>query len=90
MTGLTSASKDSMLNALRTSFKDSGEGADTPIKVVDDSFIDAEKWNSNAEPQTDYYYGYDSYQCWASPCSNMLWMSGWADELTNPRTGQSC
>ena len=43
MTGLTSANKDKMLNELRKSFRVSGEGADTPIRVVDDSFIDAEK-----------------------------------------------
>ena len=91
MTGLTSANKDRMLKELRESFRDSGEGADTPIKVVDDSFIDAEKWDVNKKPlpeYSEYYYGYDSYQCWAAACSNMLWMSGWADGLTNPRTGQ--
>ena len=91
MTGLTGANTDSMLTALRTSFRESGEGADTPIKVVDDSFIDAEKWDVDEAPLPEYYeyfYGYDSYHCWAASCSNMLWMSGWADELINPRTGQ--
>ena len=49
------------------------------------------KWDGYAKPlpeYSEYYYGYDSYQCWAAACSNMLWMSGWADGLTNPRTGQ--
>ena len=93
MTGLTSYNTDSMLTALETKFLNSGEGSDTPIKVVHDSFIDAEKWDGVGEPQTDYFYGYDTSQCWAASCSNMLWMSGWADVLTsdgvkNPRTGQ--
>lgn len=91
MTGLTDANTEHMLTALEESFLNSGEGADTPIKVVDDSFIDAEKWDLNEKPLPDYYdyfFGYDSLHCWAAACSNMLWISGWADELTNPRTGQ--
>ena len=88
MTGLTNANTGSMLTALRTSFLDSGEGSDTPIKVVDDSFIDAEKWDMKEEPQTEYFYGYDTFHCWAAACANMLWLSGWADGITNPETGQ--
>ena len=91
MTGLTDANKGKMLKELRESFRDSGEGADEPIRVVDDSFIDAEKWNVYAKPlpeYSEYYYGYDTYHCWAAACSNMLWISGWAEGLTNPITGQ--
>ena len=91
MTGLTDANKDNMLKKLRESFRESGEGADEPIRVVDDSFIDAEKWDVYAKPlpeYSEYYYGYDTYHCWAAACSNMLWISGWAKGLTNPITGQ--
>ena len=91
MTGLTDANKGKMLKELRESFRDSGEGADEPIRVVDDSFIDAEKWDVYAKPlpeYSEYYYGYDTYHCWAAACSNMLWISGWAEGLTNPITRQ--
>ena len=91
MTGLTNANKDSMLSAIRTDFRVSGEGSDTPIKVVDDSFIDAEKWaidkDRYSSQYSDYYFGYDSLHCWAAACANMLWISGWADGIVNPRTG---
>lgn len=87
MTGLTDSNKDSMLNALRNSFRDSGEGSDTPVKVINETFIDAEKWNCVEEKPFVYYSGYDTMHCWAASCSNMLWLSGWAEEITNPRTG---
>ena len=37
------ASTSGMLTTLENYFLVSGEGSDTPIRVVDDSFIDAEK-----------------------------------------------
>ena len=87
MTGLTSANIDDMLDALEKKYLDSGEGSDIPIKVEDASFIDAEKWDVR-EPKTDYFFGYDTLQCWAASCANMLWLSGWTDGLVNPRTNQ--
>ena len=96
MTGLTNASTSGMLTTLENYFLVSGEGSDTPIRVENESFIDAEKWNmleeKHNEDLADYYLGYDTLHCWAASCSNMLWLSGWADVLTNedvknPRTG---
>ena len=49
------------------------------------------KWDGYAKPlpeYSEYYYGYDTYHCWAAACSNMLWISGWAEGLTNPITRQ--
>ncbi len=77
-----------MLNALMEHFQDSGEGSDTPVRVEEASFIDAEKWNCLEKKPFDYYGGYDTMHCWAASCSNMLWLSGWAADITNPRTGQ--
>ena len=88
MTGLTSSNKGSMLNALREHFRDSGEGSDTPIRVEEASFIDAEKWNCLEEKPFEYYGGYDTLHCWAASCANMLWLSGWAGSIKNPRTDQ--
>ena len=87
MTGLTASNTGSMLDALSKDFY-SGEGSDTPVKVTEASFIDAEKWNCLEGEKTEYFFGYDTLHCWAASCSNMLWLSGWADEITNPRTGK--
>ena len=89
MTGLTTSNKISMLNALSEHFRDRGAGSDTPVRVEDATFIDAEKWNCLEEKPFEYYGGYDTLHCWAASCSNMLWLSGWADDIENPRTFES-
>ena len=97
MTGLTSNNKAGMISALEQYFQagtdgnagsGTGSDSDTPIKIEDADFVDVEKWDANEEKQSDYFYGYDRGHCWAASCANMLWLSGWAKGLINPRTGK--
>lgn len=53
-----------------------------PLKLIDDAFPDAEKYVS------DELRDIDSGLCWASSVSNMLWISGWAKGIVNPRSGE--
>lgn len=86
MTGLNNENQEHMLDALEEFFRDSGDDSDIPIKVEDASFIDAEKWDNSKEQMNEYFYGYDASHCWAASCANMLWLSGWASQIINPRT----
>ncbi|MBO4360572.1 MAG: hypothetical protein J5822_06820, partial [Eubacteriaceae bacterium] len=56
----------------------------TPLKLVQTSFVDAEKWDCWAMP----WKGYDANHCWAAAASNALWLSGWPQKLTDPLTGE--
>ncbi len=53
-------------------------------KLVNRALIDAEKYST--EPPKTFDQGYDSLLCWASGATNMLWMSGYAQQATNPLT----
>jgi hypothetical protein len=51
------------------------------IKQIIDEAVDAEKYSIGLP-------GYDQQMCWAASASDMLWMSGYAQEATNPFTGE--
>ena len=69
MSGLNAGSKAAMLECLSRYYS---TGSDDPLKIVDESFVDAEKWDVY-DDQRYYYYndeedsfsGYDAFQCWA-------------------------
>ena len=77
--GLKEEQKEAVLKALSDYYVPDGG---TPVKLVDNAFPDAEKYDS-----TDRGIGYDSGHCWAGSASNILWMTGWAERFNNPRTG---
>ncbi|MBR1749263.1 MAG: hypothetical protein IJ740_00075 [Ruminococcus sp.] len=82
MTGLKDANKDLAVKAVEDNYDEKNSA---PIKLIDNSFCDAEKWSvTNGE----YTENADSKQCWASATSNMLWISGWASRVNNPTTGK--
>ena len=82
MTGLTEDSAEYILEAL----KDYDPAGSDPLTLVHKDLVDAEKWDNDPDPDEEEY---DSNQCWAASISNMLWMSGWAEGLTDPRTGSA-
>ena len=98
MSGLNAGNKAAMLECLSRYYS---TGSDDPLKIVDESFVDAEKWDVY-DDQRYYYYndeedsfsGYDAFQCWAGACSNILWLSGWAKRVNDggsydPSTGKA-
>ena len=85
MTGLKAENRDRMIECLEEHYE---PGSFTPLKIIDEAFADADKWDSDADPLTDPY---DAGHCWAASASNVLWISGWTktpEKLTNPRTGK--
>ena len=81
MTGLREDNKAAMLQALADNY-DSAD--DDPLKIKDSSFVDAEKWDCKVR---SCWQDIDNMHCWLASISNMVWMSGWAKEMTNPKTG---
>lgn len=82
MYGLKDVNKDVFLQALADHY-DPSSGA--PVKIKDNAFADAEKFES--EPEDWRSPDADASLCWAASASNMLWMSGWTEGLTNPDSG---
>lgn len=80
MCGLAEEQKASVLSALSQSFD---PDAALPLKLIDSAFTDAEKYSKDSERDID------SGLCWAGSVSNLLWMSGWAKEFADPRTGRT-
>ena len=80
MAGLTRENKDRILSDLSSGFSPKG---DKSLKITDDAIPDAEKWDCTEDKNK----GYDSLHCWAASAANMLWISGWAKDCINPRTG---
>ncbi len=82
MYGLKQSNKEIVIDELIKSFDpDSIE----PLKITDDSLPDCEKYNN--EDNGPAWLSYDSAKCWAASASNMLWISGWANNAVNPDTG---
>lgn len=84
MNGLKEDNKDEFIQCLSDHYdaKSSNE-----LKIIDDSFSDAEKWDCVEADQ--YWNDYDHAHCWAASVSNMLWISGWGEQMNNPDTGAS-
>ena len=85
MTGLKSGNKNKVLECLAEYFDLVESG--TPVKMIDNAFADAEKWEagivedfSGNTSDSSQYEG-DGTQCWAASASNMLWISGWIKYL---------
>ncbi len=78
MNGLKVGNKTAFINAVAQNFNPE---VDRAIKIVDEALPDAEKYDVDLE--TDI----DSSLCWAASVANQLWVSGWAEHLTNPETG---
>ncbi len=55
-------------------------GGSTPSKVVNNTYVDAEKYSTVES-------GYDSQLCWAATAANMLWTAGYGENAVNPSTG---
>lgn len=81
MTGLNDTNAEKMVQAVSENFDPNSEN---PLKVVDESFYDAEKWCSDFT--MEYWNQYDDAQCWAASTSNLMWISGWAEKMINPAT----
>lgn len=74
MTGLKTGNEAAMIACLEKYYSDSSNAV--PLKVIDDAFCDAEKWNNDEEER-----GYDSGHCWLASIANNLWLSGWTQHL---------
>jgi len=93
MNGLKEENKDAMLHALSLYYDaDSEDG----LTIYDDAFADAEKYDDYANSDTVVSYAEmdpeldnDSAQCWASAAADALWVTGWAEKLQNPITGNA-
>ena len=91
MNGLKDENKDAMLHALSLYYDaDSEDG----LTIYDDAFADAEKYDDYANSDTVVSYAEmdpeqdnDSEQCWAGAAADALWVTGWAERLQNPITG---
>ena len=77
-TGLNNDNKDAFVRAIEENYKPDNK---TPLYITDKSLVDAEKWD--AEIQL-----FDSSLCWAAAASQVLWLSGWAQEYGSPVTGK--
>ncbi|MCR5322954.1 MAG: hypothetical protein K6E85_06770 [Lachnospiraceae bacterium] len=82
LTGLTRDSAAYVLDAL----KDFDPDDDTPFRLENDEFVDAEKWNVISDTQDD---DNDSNQCWAASVSNILLISGWTEGHNDTVNGKS-
>ena len=82
LTGLTEDNIDYVFEALKDLDLESG----VPFKLENEAFVDAEKWDNDV---FDYEATYDANQCWAASAANMLWISGWTNGLSDPRTGSA-
>ena len=73
-TGLKDDNKAAFLKAVEDnfSFKD-----DKPVKIVDEAFVDAEKASVTS-------FLYESALCWAASASDLLWLTGWAENYKAP------
>ena len=78
MSGLKEGNRKQVLASLCNHYSTASRES---IRLVDDAFCDAEKWDKTATDD-----GYDANHCWAAACANMLWISGWTDGMTDPRT----
>ena len=74
MSGLKVGNADDLVDCLSANLDVLGDGK--ALKICDDSFCDAEKYDSE-----DFEHEYDALHCWAAAASNMLWMSGWTGRL---------
>lgn len=86
MCGLKEENRAALVEALEEHFV---VGWHVPLTFVDEAFPDAEKYDTF--PAVNNLTGegfYDSNHCWAASASNMLWVSGWAPRLVNPKTGE--
>ncbi|MBQ9007143.1 MAG: hypothetical protein IJ092_12355, partial [Atopobiaceae bacterium] len=87
MGGLKEENRKAVLEALERYFV---VGSQAPLTLVDEAFADAEKYDS--QPEVSRLTGegfYDSMHCWAASTSNILWTTGWAPQLKNPKTGET-
>ncbi len=80
LTGLTEGSAAYVLDALSAYDPDD----DSPFRLENDEFVDAEKWSFITEEQDDEA---DSNQCWAAAVSDILLISGWAEGHNDTVTG---
>lgn len=84
MCGLNSSTKDLFPVAVNQYFSADN---DKPIKFIDSGFVDVEKYDSFIDgvelsgSEGGYYT--DSSLCWAASSCEMLWMSGWAQKITD-------
>ena len=77
-TGLNNDNKDAFVKAIEENYKPDNK---TPLSITDKSLVDAEKWDAEIPL-------FDSRLCWAAAASQVLWLSGWAQEYGSPVTGK--
>ncbi|MBR3667666.1 MAG: hypothetical protein IKN66_11010 [Ruminococcus sp.] len=83
LTGLKEDNKEAVVKAIEENYDpDASDG----IRLVDDAFPDCEKYltSGHLPEESEITLEYDSKHCWAGSVSNMLWISGWADGLSDP------
>ena len=80
-TGLRAGNQERMVNCLA---ENCFAGDHPSLKIIDESFVDAEKWNDR---EGEGAWGkFNALHCWAAATSNLMWLSGWAGLMTDPRT----
>ena len=78
-TGLTEDNKDAFVKAIEDNYS---LDDNTPLYIHDDAFVDSEKFDTSIPFN-------DSGLCWASSCSNILWLTDWAQNYSDPLTGKA-
>ncbi len=73
-TGLREDNKDAFIKAVEDNYR---TDESTPLYIHDSAFVDAEKFDLESPL-------YDSNLCWAASASNVLWLTGWAQNYSDP------
>ncbi len=84
--GLTEENRDEVLNDFAQNIPECIEDGKSH-RVENEALPDAEKYTTVEDEE-----GYDSYDdamCWAAAVSDVLWVSGYAEEAVNPLTNEN-
>lgn len=77
--GISQADKEAFIRSIEDSILDSLLYR-TSFTVQGNDLVDAEKFSLEIG-------NYDAQLCWAATAANMLWISGYAEQVVNPATG---
>ena len=78
-TGLKDENKAAFVKAIEDNFT---LDADKPVKIIDEAFVDSEKASVTSVL-------HESSLCWAASASNLLWLTGWAQNYNAPGSDTS-
>ncbi|MBR6186643.1 MAG: hypothetical protein IKQ41_10330 [Clostridia bacterium] len=77
--GLTEKDSDAVMKLIKDNLDSVVDGE--PVQVYMPDLLDAEKYSVQL-------WNYDNQLCWAATAANMLWVSGYAQDVENPLTGE--